>query len=95
MRTLISSLFLFATIGCASTQSTPDSTPESPPQTPPTQSAAFLNDRCPMMPDAGVDGVTTAEFRGQQIGFCCSDCLGEWQRMSDDDRAARLRAVGH
>ncbi len=52
-----------------------------------------VNQQCPMMPDAGVDGVTEAEFRGERIGFCCSDCLGEWERMQDSERAARLSRV--
>lgn len=92
-------IFVFAATGCA--------TPPEPPALPSAHATDGLrstapfqssytnpaNTSCPLMPDAGVDGVTTAAFNGRVIGFCCSDCLGDWQRMSDAQREAKLKAA--
>ena len=71
---------LFA--GCESTQ---EVEAESQPAT--TQvSMGTLNETCPLS-GAAVNPDVTADYHGQKIGFCCSDCLGTWDGWSDDRKA--------
>ncbi len=54
----------------------------------------IANANCPMMgKELDTDNVPedlTREFQGQTIGFCCPGCLGPWDKLSDDEKAAKL-----
>ena len=39
------------------------------------------------------DGGTT-EFQGHTIGFCCQNCVGKFEAMTDADKAAALAKNG-
>lgn len=52
------------------------------------------NTMCPMMPDHEVDPEVTTTYEGQTVGFCCSDCVPKWNALSDEQKEARLNAVG-
>ncbi|MFG0331291.1 MAG: hypothetical protein ACF8PN_15495 [Phycisphaerales bacterium] len=57
------------------------------------QTVAF-NPNCPMMPEHEVDPeAETAEYNGVVVGFCCGDCLAEWNEMSDEKKAEFVASV--
>lgn len=36
------------------------------------------------------DGGPTAEYMGQTVHFCCDNCKGKWDRMSDEGKKKAL-----
>ena len=56
-----------------------------------------VNALCPIMGSkmdpANVPPGLTRMFRGQKVGFCCAMCLPIWDKLSDDDKKAKLAAV--
>ena len=58
---------------------------------------AVVNTTCPIMgsklsPD-GVVPQLTRQFQDKTVGFCCSDCLETWDKLTDEQKAAKLAAV--
>jgi hypothetical protein len=37
-----------------------------------------------------VDPAVTTQWRGQTVGFCCSGCPKQWEKMSDAQKDAAL-----
>ncbi len=35
----------------------------------------------------------TREFKGQKVGFCCAGCPAVWDKLSDAEKEAKLKAV--
>ncbi len=75
-----------------------------PAAAPPTPKATALkpgwkvvNDVCPIMgtkiDPTKVPDALTREYKGQKVGFCCSDCPPAWDALSDAQKDAKLRAV--
>ena len=58
------------------------------------QSVACVNGTCPMMGSkidpAKVPVSLTRDFYGQKVGFCCGDCLPAWDKLTDNEKAAKL-----
>ncbi|MCY2930376.1 MAG: hypothetical protein NTV86_12920 [Planctomycetota bacterium] len=58
---------------------------------------AVVNDRCPIsgkaIDPAKVAAELTREFKGQKVGFCCGGCPPAWDKLSDDDKQAKLDKV--
>ena len=59
--------------------------------------AKFVNTRCPMMnapikPEKVTEALTR-EYNGQKVAFCCSMCTGAWDKLSDAEKDAKLKAV--
>jgi hypothetical protein len=59
--------------------------------------AKVVNTKCPIMGGA-VDPKTVAdaltrEFKGQKVGFCCGGCPAQWDKLSDAEKEAKLKAV--
>jgi hypothetical protein len=56
-----------------------------------------VNDKCPIMGGAinpaKVPAAQTRQFKGQTIGFCCTNCLPAWDKLSDEQKQAKLDAV--
>jgi len=52
-----------------------------------------VNAACPMMPEHEVpqSGAATVVYKGQTVGFCCSDCVDGWQSLSDSEKGKALR----
>lgn len=52
-----------------------------------------VNVACPLMPEHPVpeSGATTVVYKGQVVGFCCSDCAEAWTSLSDAEREKALR----
>ena len=51
--------------------------------------AGIINETCPIMGD-DVDPSLTVGYQGKKVGFCCDQCVSEWNDLSDAEKAARL-----
>jgi YHS domain-containing protein len=51
-----------------------------------------VNTTCPIGKEQ-VDSSVTSTFNGQTVGFCCANCKGKFDKMSDADKSAKLSAV--
>ena len=56
-----------------------------------------VNTHCPIMggkidPD-NIKPELTRQFKGQTIGFCCGMCPAKWDKLSDEQKQAKLDAV--
>jgi hypothetical protein len=56
---------------------------------------AFANTKCPIMGGAidlaNVTPELTREYKGQKVAFCCGGCPGQWDKLSDQEKTAKLR----
>jgi hypothetical protein len=57
--------------------------------------AAFANTKCPIMgspinPSRVAEGLTRV-YNGEKIAFCCGGCPGQWDKLTDAQKDARLR----
>lgn len=60
-----------------------------------TAATAPVNTLCPIMGhEVAANGGSTT-WNGQTIGFCCEGCLPKWDKLSDEDKAAKLAAPSH
>ena len=60
--------------------------------TPEATPVSFANDKCPIMggkPNAEL----TVDWDGKTIGFCCEGCPEKWEKLSEQDKAAKLTAA--
>lgn len=55
--------------------------------------SAPMNRMCPMKGDAVTEAGGTAEFKGQVIGFCCTDCLAAWNALPEGDKEIKALAL--
>ena len=49
----------------------------------------LTNTVCPITGQPASPDVTT-EWDGKTVGFCCSDCLPEWETLSDEQKTDKL-----
>jgi hypothetical protein len=66
--------------------------------TPTSAPAQFANIKCPIMTGNAIDPAKvtpalTREFNGQKVAFCCGGCPGQWDKLSDKEKQAKLDAV--
>ena len=54
--------------------------------------AAIVNARCPIMGGKPV-ATLTRDYNGQTVGFCCGMCPGQWDRLTDAQKDAKLAKV--
>lgn len=58
---------------------------------------AFINDRCPIMGSpinpANVAANLTRDYQGGKVAFCCAGCPAAWDKLSDAQKAAKLKTV--
>ena len=56
----------------------------------------IVNARCPIMGSTldreNVPANLSRMFKGQKIGFCCGGCPSAWDKLSDAEKAAKLKA---
>ncbi len=74
-----------------------------PPTTQPAKAVAkapgarFANARCPIMgtaiDPANVPPSLTRTFEGQKVAFCCGACPPAWDKLTDEQKAAKLQAA--
>lgn len=57
----------------------------------------IVNARCPIMGSkidpAKVPASLIRTFNGQKVGFCCGGCPAKWDKLSDDEKTAKLKAA--
>jgi len=61
------------------------------------QERVVANDRCPIMgsridPSAVTENLIR-EWKGKRIGFCCAGCPDTWDKLSEQEKEAKLQAV--
>ena len=49
-----------------------------------------VNKHCPIMGGAITEDGGTVEWKNQTIGFCCPDCIGQFEALSDEEKTAAL-----
>ena len=74
-------LLLGVVVGCDS--STPDTALGDP-----------VNDHCPIMGGEVTADGGQAVWNGQVIGFCCPECQPAWEKLSDEEKSAKLAKAG-
>ena len=58
-----------------------------------TQPAAKpVNSVCPIM-GGKVNPSLTRQFKGQTVGFCCGMCPGQWDKLNDQEKQAKIDKV--
>jgi len=67
------------------------------PTTAPADDGKVVNARCPIMggklDQDKVPATLTRTFNGQKVGFCCGGCPAKWDKLSDEEKAAKLKAA--
>jgi hypothetical protein len=58
-------------------------------------SAGFANTKCPIMgsainPSKVTEGLTRV-YKGRKIAFCCGMCPGQWDKLTDAQKDAKLQ----
>jgi len=57
--------------------------------------SAFANTKCPIMggaiDPAKVPESLTRVYKGKEIAFCCAMCPGQWDKLTDAQKDARLQ----
>lgn len=61
------------------------------------KTVACVNGTCPIM-DIAIDQAKvpfslTRDFNGQKVGFCCGDCPPAWDKLTDEQKTAKLAAA--
>lgn len=74
---------LFTSLVACSSQSTQQSNLES-------ANAGAVNARCPIEPEDPVNPGVYTMWKGQKVAFCCPGCIDEWDRKTEDQKAALL-----
>ncbi len=94
MRTaLVLCVGLIALAGCAKGGSAGSSQAGATQPKQPVASMGIVNTKCPIMPSHAAKAKTVADFNGQKVGFCCAGCLPDWNKMSDEQKAAAVKAA--
>lgn len=61
------------------------------------KTVACVNGTCPIMGNpidpAKVPVSLTRDFKGQKVGFCCGGCPPAWDKLTDEEKAAKLAAA--
>lgn len=52
--------------------------------------AGVVNANCPFSSHPVKESVTTADYNGAKVGFCCEDCVDSWAALSDAERQAKF-----
>lgn len=37
-----------------------------------------------------IDEAVTVQWDGKTVAFCCADCIPAWNKLSDEEKAAKL-----
>ena len=59
----------------------------------PDSTVTLANTVCPIMGE-DVNKELTTTWNGKTIGFCCAECLPEWDKLSDDEKTDKLASAG-
>ena len=53
-----------------------------------------VNTHCPVMGSEVTADGGSVDFGGKTVGFCCPGCIDDWNKLSDDDKTAKLASAG-
>lgn len=60
---------------------------------------AYANAKCPIMGNKinpeQVTGELTRTFQGEKVAFCCAGCPAQWDKLSEQQKQAKLEKVAH
>ncbi len=88
-------LFLAAVVlvsnGCSQPQPVPDVS-SVPVDTSPVTTIP-VNTICPIMGGEVMPEGGSAIWKGTTVGFCCEGCAPKWEKLSEEDKAAKLTAA--
>ena len=66
-------------------------------KTPALSAVAVVNATCPIMnsdiDSNNVPAELTRTFKGQTVGFCCAGCPAAWDKLTDENKQAKLDAA--
>ena len=65
----------------------------SQPQSSVAGNAGVVNSKCPIEPEDPINPKVTTDWKGKKVAFCCPGCIDEWDRKTDDQKAAALEAA--
>ncbi len=58
---------------------------------------SWANTHCPIMGNkvdlSKVPAKLTTEFHGQKVAFCCGGCVPAWEKLSEDEKLAKLKKI--
>ena len=54
---------------------------------------ATINRMCPIQDEAVDPETGTVSYKGHTIGFCCDDCVPEWERLSAAEKDELLKKM--
>ena len=52
-----------------------------------------VNDLCPIMGGNVTKDGGTASWKGKTIGFCCPECIEQWEALSEADKETKLASA--
>ena len=52
--------------------------------------AAPVNANCPIMGGKVTEDGGRVDWNGQTVGFCCPECIPEWNELTDEEKATKL-----
>ena len=81
-------LLLAAFVGCSSNSQSP----QNDAATAESVEVTLVNSVCPMM-GGPVDKAVTVEWNGKTVGFCCADCIPGWNKLSEEEKVAKLASA--
>jgi hypothetical protein len=55
-------------------------------------SPGAINDTCPVSNDPIDPAAPKVSYNGKTIAFCCPGCIAGWNKMSDEQKRAFVRA---
>lgn len=65
-----------------------------PADAPVAKTVSCVNGTCPIMGSAidpaKVPVSLTRDFKGQKVGFCCAGCPDSWDKLTDEEKTAKL-----
>lgn len=59
----------------------------------PPGAGAVVNTRCPIMGGKVNPAVSTRTQDGRKVGFCCRGCPPAWDKLTDEQKKAKLQAA--
>ncbi len=56
-------------------------------------SMGIVNSKCPIVPSHTASDKTVVQHEGKQVGLCCAGCLSTWDKLSDAEKSAKVKAA--
>lgn len=96
MKRALSRAFLvcaaFAVTGCSNSNSEPAANPSAAKESR-SADAKPVNQYCVFMTDHEASPKHVRQHKGQTVGFCCANCLPEWDKLTDAQKDETLKSA--